>query len=466
MKFPDLTPQLMTTATVFVQDRDRNLVKCRALLDTCATANFISEKLAKSLNLPITPCTLPVGAINSIGTVSRGIVSIVIQSLYNQYRKNLLCLSIPTIANLVPAEIFPRHLIKIPPNIKLADPEFHLPQTVDLLIGSGATISLFSIGQIDLSQENRELYLQKTRLGWIAAGGTTSRNRAKNAMCQLTDFEQLITKFWTIEDLSFDSPKSVEDLEYEKHFLENVTREKDGRYKVRLPFREGAKRLGESRASALKRLNHLERKLNLDPRLKRTYSQVIQEYLDLKQISMIEDPIDDGFYLPHHAVIKDTSATTKIRVVFDASAKSSTGTSLNDILMIGPMIQNTLFTHLIRFRTYKYIITANIEKMYRQIWLHENDRIYQRLLWRHDHQIRTLQLNTLTFGVSSSPYLAIRTIHKLADDESREFPTAARILKEHLYVDDLLTGANTIIEARAIRDDIITLLARGGFHIR
>lgn len=191
---------------------------------------------------------------------------------------------------------------------------------------------------------------------------------------------------------------------------------------------------------------------------------MIQEYLDLKQMSMIEDPIDDGFYLPHHAVIKDTSATTKIRIVFDASAKSSIGTSLNDILMIEPMIQNTLLTHLIQFRTYKYVITANIEKMYRQIWLHENDRIYQRLLWRHNHQTKTLQLNMLTFGVSSSPYFAIRTIHKLADDENKEFPAAARILKEHLYVDDLLTGANTIIEAHAIRDDVTTLLARGGFY--
>ncbi|XP_072763659.1 uncharacterized protein [Anoplolepis gracilipes] len=104
--------------------------------------------------------------------------------------------------------------------------------------------------------------------------------------------------------------------------------------------------------------------------------------------------------------------------------------------------------------------------MYRQIWLHENDKIYQRLLWRHGHQIKTLQLNTLTFGVSSSPYLAIRTIHKLVDDEGAEFPVTAQVLKNHLYVDDLLTGANIIDEARAVRDDVTALLSRGGFHIR
>lgn len=238
---------------------------------------------------------------------------------------------------------------------------------------------------------------------------------------------------------------------------------------VRLPFRKGDKRLGDSRIVALKRLNSLERKLDSDVMLKTAYSQTIREYLDLKQMSSINDPSDDGFYMPHHAVVKSSSNTTKVYVIFvifDASAKSNTGRSLNDMLMVGPTIQDTLFTHLIRFRTYKYVLTADIEKMYRQILLHEDDRIYQRILWRQNDKIKTFQLNTLTFGVSSSPYLAIRTVQRLADDERDAFPIAARILKTHLYVDDLLTGTNTISEARVLRDDIITLLSRGGFNIQ
>ncbi|XP_011859009.1 PREDICTED: uncharacterized protein LOC105556522 [Vollenhovia emeryi] len=180
----------------------------------------------------------------------------------------------------------------------------------------------------------------------------------------------------------------------------------------------------------------------------------------------VNNPSNEGFYMPHHAVIKSSSSTTRVRVVFDASAKTSNGTSLNDRLMVGPTIQDTLFVHLIRFRTYKYVLTADIEKMYRQILLHEDDQMYQRILWRQNDQIKTLQLNTLTFGVSSSPYLAIRTIQKLADDEHDAYPDAARVLKTHLYVDDLLTGTNTVSEARALRDDIITVLSRGGFNIR
>lgn len=87
-------------------------------------------------------------------------------------------------------------------------------------------------------------------------------------------------------------------------------------------------------------------------------------------------------------------------------------------------------------------------------------------MWRRNDKIETFELNTLTFGVSSSPFLAIRAIQRLADDERHIYPRAAEILTTHLYVDDLLSGADTIEEARTIREELITLLARGGFTIR
>jgi len=83
-----------------------------------------------------------------------------------------MCLILPSITGPIPTEGFPRESIKIPSNIKLADPEFHLPRSVDLLIGSGATMSLFSIGQINLTRDGHDLYLQKTRLGWVVIDRT------------------------------------------------------------------------------------------------------------------------------------------------------------------------------------------------------------------------------------------------------------------------------------------------------
>jgi len=81
--------------------------------------------------------------------------------------------------------------------------------------------------------------------------------------------------------------------------------------------------------------------------------------------------------MSHHTVIKSSSNTTKERVVFDA-LKTSNGLSLNDVLLVEPTVQDPLFIHLLRFCEYKYVLFADIEKIYRQVSLHKNDRVYQR----------------------------------------------------------------------------------------
>jgi len=463
---PDFTPQLMTSASVYIRDRKNKLIKCRALLDTCATANFISETMVKRLNAHVVEHLLPVGAINEMNTVSRGMVKIIMRSIHDDFCKELTCLTIPNIAGLVPSEIFPRDSINLPSNIRLADPEFYLPRPVDLLVGSSATLSLLAVGQINITNNNQDIYIQKTRLGWVLAGRNSQAIISKSATCHLTNLENLLQKFWTMEEIPLIKSKSAEDDVCEAHFMQTVARDDTGRYIVRLPFRNANCRPGESRKSALKRLFLLEKRLNADARLKSDYDKILKEYLSLNHMSRVEDTNNLGYYMPHHAVVKETSATTKVRIVFDASAKSDNGTSLNETLLTGPTIQDNLISHLIRFRVYKYVITADIEKMFRQVWLHEDDRRYQRLLWRENGEIQTYQINTLVFGISSSPFLAIRTIQKLADDEGLTFPRAAKILKSHLYVDDLLSGAESINEARAMRQEITTLLAKGGFSIR
>jgi len=104
------------------------------------------------------------------------------------------------------------------------------------------------------------------------------------------------------------------------------------------------------------------------------------QYLNLGHLSVIKDPENDGYYMPHHAVFKESSDITKVRIVFDASAKSNNGISLNDMLMVRLTIQNILFAHLVRFRTYKYVMTADIEKMYLQVLVYPEERRYQRVL--------------------------------------------------------------------------------------
>ncbi|XP_011883625.1 PREDICTED: uncharacterized protein LOC105570788, partial [Vollenhovia emeryi] len=454
------------SAVVRVKGVNGNFVQCRALLDTCATAHFVTEQFARSTGLPIHPCSISVGAIDDMHTTSHGAIELSFYSIHNNFNKKLLFLIVPKIAERVPSATFPRETINIPSNLKLADPQFHLPRSVDIIIGSGATLSLLSIGQINLSQDKSDLFLQKTQLGWAVVGGVASPEGGGRVSCKLTELKDQIAKFWLLEDTTAKQFGLPEESECERHYAQNLTRDNSGRYIVRLPFRLAEREFGNSRAIALRRFYGLQKKLDANPRLKREYEHIMKEYIELGHMSLTSDEAEGGCYLPHHAVTKATSTTTKVRVVFDASAKTNRGISLNDTLMVGPTIQSKLFEHLIRFRTHRYVLTADIEKMYRQIWIHPNDRQYQKTFWYHENRVRTFQLNTVTFGISSAPFLAIRTVQQLANDESKDFPVGAEILKRDLYVDDLLTGADTLKKLLQIRDETIEILKRGGFHIR
>lgn len=108
-----------------------------------------------------------------------------------------------------------------------------------------------------------------------------------------------------------------------------------------------------------------------------------------------------------------------MRVVFDASAKSSTNVSLNDLLMVGPVVQDDLFAIIMRFRTFKYAFTADLSKMYRQVRLHPSQTSFQRILWRQsaNDKLKTYELMTVTYGTASAAYLATRVLNQLAKDE-------------------------------------------------
>lgn len=79
-------------------------------------------------------------------------------------------------------------------------------------------------------------------------------------------------------------------------------------------------------------------------------------------------------YLPHHGVLKDSSSTTRLRVVFNGSWNVSSGTSLNQNLLVGRNLLPALNDVLLRWCWHKYVLAADIEKMYRQIYVHEDDR--------------------------------------------------------------------------------------------
>ena len=173
-----------------------------------------------------------------------------------------------------------------------------------------------------------------------------------------------------------------------------------------------------------------------------------------------------SYYLPMHAVTKSSSTTTKTRVVFDASARTSTGQSLNSTLMVGPTLHPTLETILLRFRTYTIALTSDISKMYREVEIVPADRPLHRFLWRKNvtDPIEEFEMKRVTFGVAASPYLAVRTLQQTAKDHATT-PSASYHIINSFYVDDLLGGASSVEEAKALRISLCDTLAKGEFKL-
>ena len=198
--------------------------------------------------------------------------------------------------------------------------------------------------------------------------------------------------------------------------------------------------------------------------------EVIQNYKDLGHAELIPagEPLPTRYnYMPFHYVMKQSSTTTKIRAVFDGSAITTSGVSLNNSLLVGPTLHPTLVRILLKFRSYPVAVTADISKMYRAVELAREARDVHRFLWRPSmqHPVQEYRMTRVTFGISASPYLAVRTLQQTAIDHGKDLPEAAQHILSSFYVDDLLAGASTEEEAVRLFHDLRQILAKGGFNI-
>jgi len=172
--------------------------------------------------------------------------------------------------------------------------------------------------------------------------------------------------------------KLLEEKQTVQHFKENIKKATYGHFIVRLPLKTIVEELSDTLKLATTRFLSVERRLMIDESLQKEYTSM-EEYLHLGHM---EEVIDENqipkrsAYLPHHAVIMESSLTTKVRVVFDASAKSSTDVTLNDILMCGPNVQEDVFSILARFRKHQYMLTSDIEKMFIHVAVAKTDGIF------------------------------------------------------------------------------------------
>ncbi|XP_039315481.1 uncharacterized protein LOC113002965 [Solenopsis invicta] len=406
----------MSTPIVNVKGADGGNYQLRVLLDSASEVNFVTLAACKKLGVKLDDVHQNINGLNNVKCIIRHSCQLQVKSRVSEFELNLQCLVVPRIAGALPPFTIEISKLAIPGNLKLADPIFYNPGRIDALIGSEFFLQLLQAGRIELGEGLPTL--QNSKLGWVIAGSipshliasrSTNRPYSNAHTCLFVRQDSIyneLARFWELEkyEMKDNTRLSTEDQTCEDYFVNTVTRNISGRFVVRLPFRGNKAQLGESRQIAEKRLNYLERKFQRDPEFHARYSEFMREYIRLNHMSQVDKDDDTKFavYLPHHGVIRESSTTTKLRVVFDGSAKTASGVSLNDTLMV---------------------------------------------------------------GAACAPFLAIRCVRQLAIDSSSQFGEAARVLLNDLYVDDILTDVSCEFEATRLISQLKTLLNGSGFEL-
>ena len=469
---------LLMTCYVQVESPDGSLVKARALLDSASSASFVSERLAQSLNLPRSSQSAHISGVAGLMRTSP------IQSITNfnivtigqsKERIGITAIVVPRVTCDLPLQPVTfdlnwNHLS----DVQLADPDFGIPSKVDLLLGVEVFATVMLNGR-RLGPPDSPIAFE-TKFGWVLAGSTDTYKPTHHIVTHyvsLLSGDDILRKFWELEEKPMaNTVLSPEEYSVVQHFKYNHTRSDTGRFIVPLPRKPGSGLLGESRSLAVHRFHSLERMLHAKG-LFEEFNTVIEEYFEMGHVEPVPSADmnklpKDVFYLPIHVVRKESSTTTKVRAVFDASAKSSTGVSLNDTLLVGPTVHSSLIDVLLRFRLYRVALTTDVSRMYRGIELVLSDRDLHRFVWRRstNEPLNDFRMTRVTFGVSASSFAANMAVRQNAMDYAMDFPLAYEAVKDNFYVDDGLTGADSVEEAVKLYEQLHNLFDRACFLLR
>ena len=326
-------------------------------------------------------------------------------------------------------------------------------------------------------------------LGWVIMGTVLG---ASEMSVHFTSYNkklyEQVDKFWNLEffgtraddkgrlETSVSNMSAPHNLSREDicavEMLQNTTRMSEGHYETGLLWRDKNVELPNNRSEAVRRLSSLRRRFSRDPELEERYRTVMEEYVAKGYACKLtpEEAAVTGprtWYLPHFPVL-NSNKPGKVRIVFDAAAEYG-GTSLNSNLLQGPDCTNNLVGVLLRFRQDHTAIVANIESMFHQVKVREQDQDSLRFLWWDggtDEHPKEYVMTVHIFGATNSPCTAHSMLKRTADDNEHDFdPTTLETLRRNFYVDDVLRAVPTPEAAIKLSNQLTKLCARGGFNL-
>uniref|UniRef100_A0A146L3Y2 Integrase catalytic domain-containing protein n=1 Tax=Lygus hesperus TaxID=30085 RepID=A0A146L3Y2_LYGHE len=461
---------ILGTAVVEMLDARGKYQTVRVVIDSGSQNSFITQKCVTKLGLTMQHIRKRISGIGQTpfeGT--KGKTACILRPRNRptlQLRTDAIVVA--NITSFLPSNSLPLDFVNRCSGYDLADPTFWKPSAIDFLIGADLFAQIFTGSIIPIAGSHARLF--SSIFGYVVLGKVDDCSDPETSsslfsMDADSDLNCQLKRFWEIEEAG--TPlvhRNPEDEQAEEHFQQTHSRLPDGRYQVRLPFKEYPPNVGDSSYAAHKRFLNLEKKLEANPAIKSSYHDTINEYLQLDHMAPATQA--SRFVIPHHFITKEENDTVKMRVVFDASVPVVNG-SLNEHLLVGEKLQRDIKEVVMSFRKHRIVFSADVIKMFRMIEIEEQDRAYLHIYWRFnkDQEIQRLELKTLPFGLVCSPFIALRVLKQLCVDHGVDYPLASNVLEKEIYVDDALTGAASEEEAQELKSQLVNLLKQGGFQL-
>ncbi|GBL98502.1 hypothetical protein AVEN_111625-1 [Araneus ventricosus] len=303
--------------------------------------------------------------------------------------------------------------------------------------------------------------LQNIVFRYVVSGSVdqVTEDRVHCGLILVDDLNKTLKQFCEIESDDVECTGDTEASLCEDHFVRTHKRNKEGRYVVTIALSRDPPCLGNSKDMAVRQLNSLWKSLSRD---------VLRKYDYLGNLERIVESSEPPaqYYLPHHGILRPNKLTTKLRVVFNSSSPATTGISLNDILMKGD-VSADVFQTISRFRRHKFAFITDIQKMYKKILIDPDQQDIQRIVWKTgpNAEVSAYRLKMVTYGMSNAPFLAIRTLQQLAEDEKSRFPLASEILLHVTYMDDIVSGAPDLKSSRGLKSQLRDALQTCGITL-
>ena len=476
---------MLQTATAIATNEDGSKsARVKILFDSGSQRSYITNSLKSKLN--IKPKKTETLHLNTFGERSYRKQKCEVLPLFLQSNKNedimISALSFPVICSPLSTKIevdqYP-HL----QGLQLADSS-DSNECIDVLIGSD---HYWDIVRGDTVRGEFGPIAIDSKFGWLLSG--PSNNGLYNETCTTNlvigrsdnQFEttqdplvNTLKTFWETESIGIKGER--EPKEFIESFNESV-HFNGKRYEVELPRKQDCPSIPSDYQLCEKRLRSLHRKMLHQPQLLREYDQIIQQQIQDGIVEIVPDKEintdeESVHYLPHHGVVRQDRETTKLRIVYDGSAKlPDRDYSLNDCLETGPNYIPQLFDTLVKFRWHRIGLTADIEKAFLMVAINEKNKDMVRFLWLKEpndpnSELVQLRFTRLVFGLRPSPAILSSTIRHHLETQKDADPQLIELLKKSLYVDDFVSGADNEMEACEVSSNAKLIMQKGAFNLR